>query len=81
MYKRQDLNSVKVAPEQGRLLQYLIENKLLVPFKQYRIEHLHISARKLIKQIPLGDGSWEAGCNSDVVEAIKSRGLFGYSNS
>lgn len=76
-----DLNNVKVAPEQKRLLQYLIENKLLLPFKEYRVEHLHISARELIKQIPKGNGSWELGCNPEVVAAIKSLGLFGYPKS
>lgn len=73
-----DLHSVTVAPEQQLLLDYLIANQQLVAFKRYRIEHLHISARELIKQIPHGDSGWEAGCNPDVVEAIKTRGLFGY---
>lgn len=73
-----DLTNVNIAPNVKLLLSYLIENKLLLPFKQYNIQNLHISARDIINQIPSGDGQWEEACLDVITEAIKRDGLFGY---
>lgn len=73
-----DLHNVTIDAKQQRLLQYLIENQLLVPFLRYRIENLHISARQVWQQIAAGAGSWEQACTADVVALIKAKGLFGY---
>lgn len=73
-----DLHNVSIDAKQQRLLQYLIENELLVAFVRYRIENLHISARHVWQQIADGPGSWEQACTTEVVASIKAKGLFGY---
>lgn len=73
-----DLNNIKVSKRNKYLLKYLLANDLLQPADSYVEEHLHISAKELIKEIPNGGGDWETCLPEKITEQIKERGLFGY---
>lgn len=72
------LENVSVPDSQVYLLKYLIANDKMIPARDYEESNLHISARELVKQIPLGRGEWENCVPSSVATAIRERGLFGY---
>ena len=74
-----DLNSVSIPSQLRLMLDYLIANDKFVPFKQYNIQNLHISARDVASKIASGDSDWESCVLPEIRDAIKSRGLFGYS--
>lgn len=72
------LDNVEVAENTEYLLKHLIENKLLVATKTWNDENLHISARNIAKEIPLGQGDWEKQLPDAIRDEIKARCMFGY---
>lgn len=72
------LENVKV-PEQHRyLLNYLVENKMLLASKTFNEENLHFSARAISQQIPHGRGDWENGVPETIAKQILGKRLFGF---
>ncbi|MBD3668171.1 MAG: TonB-dependent receptor, partial [Kangiella sp.] len=72
------LDNVEVAENTKYLLKHLIENKHLVATKTWNDENLHISARNIAKEIPLGQGDWEKQLPDAIRDEIKARCMFGY---
>lgn len=72
------LDNVEVAENTKYLLKHLIENKHLVATKTWNDENLHISARNIVKEIPLGQGDWEKQLPDAIRDEIKARCMFGY---
>ena len=72
------LDNVEVAENTKCLLKHLIENKHLVATKTWNDENLHISARNIAKEIPLGQGDWEKQLPDAIRDEIKARCMFGY---
>jgi hypothetical protein len=72
------LEEVSVPSSQQHLLAYLLENKRLVPCRDFVEENLHISATQLVEQITRGRGGWEQGVPEAVAAEIRQRRLFGY---
>ncbi|MBD3654389.1 TonB-dependent receptor [Kangiella sp.] len=72
------LDNVEVAENTKYLLKHLIGNKHLVATKTWNDENLHISARNIAKEIPLGQGDWEKQLPDAIRDEIKARCMFGY---
>lgn len=72
------LDNVEVAENTKYLLKHLIANKHLVATKTWNDENLHISARNIAKEIPLGQGDWEKQLPDAIRDEIKARCMFGY---
>lgn len=72
------LDNVEVAENTQYLLKHLTENKHLVATKTWNDENLHISARNIAKEIPLGQGDWEKQLPDAIRDEIKARCMFGY---
>ncbi len=72
------LDTVEVAPHLVHLLEHLVANDAMVPARYYNEEHLRIIPPEVFKQINSGRPGWEDSVPEQVVEAIKSRRLYGY---
>ncbi len=72
------LDNVRVSENSKFLLKHLIENKLLVATETWNDENLHISARNIAQEIPLGQGEWEKQLPEAIRDEIKDRCMFGY---
>jgi len=74
------LENADVGNELSHLLKHLIHNRAMVSADIKDVGNLQISAREVIKQIPEGDGDWEACVPESVAKRIKEKKLFGYSD-
>ncbi|WP_251357851.1 TonB-dependent receptor [Kangiella sp. TOML190] len=72
------LDNVEVAPNTKYLLQHLKDNHLLVAAECWNDENLHISARHIAEEIPLGQGEWEKQLPEAIRDQIKDKCMFGY---
>ena len=72
------LDQVTVPASQQHLLSYLLENRLLVPCRDFVEENLHISAVQLVTEIAKGRGNWELCVPEQVATQIRQRRLFAY---
>ncbi|MEM9255250.1 MAG: TonB-dependent receptor [Pseudomonadota bacterium] len=72
------LENVSVPESQIHLLKYLLANNKMIPVRHYVAENLHISAREIARQIPLGRGPWEDCVPEQVAKLIRERHLFDY---
>ena len=72
------LDNVEVQKGTEFLLKHLIDNKLLVATETWNDENLHISARNIAKEIPLGQGEWEQQIPEAIRDEIKDKCMFGY---
>jgi len=75
------LENIRVPEHLRYLLRHLVSNRLMVPSDDYEQAHLHISARKIAEQIPLGRGEWESQLPEAVTRQILDRKLFGLPES
>ncbi len=72
------LDNVKVSENTHYLLQHLKDNKLLVATETWNDENLHISAKNIAEEIPLGQGEWEKQLPEAIRNEIKDKCMFGY---
>ncbi|NVJ65694.1 MAG: TonB-dependent receptor [Gammaproteobacteria bacterium] len=72
------LDNVEVSENTRYLLQHLKDNRLLVATKSWNDENLHISARNIAAEIPLGQGEWEKQLPEAIRNEIKDKCMFGY---
>ncbi len=72
------LDIVEVPDKYQYLLKHLTYNDLLVSSTVFNRDHLHISARQVIREIPRGPGDWETQVPELVRDQIIQRRLFGY---
>ena len=72
------LENADVASDLSFLLQHLIHNRAMVTAEIKDVANLQISAREIVKQIPLGRGDWENSLPTKTAERIIERKLFGY---
>ncbi len=72
------LDNVKVSENTHYLLQHLKDNKLLVATENWNDENLHISAKNIAQEIPLGQGEWEKQLPEAIRDQIKDKCMFGY---
>ncbi len=70
--------NLEVTPNLQHLYAHLHENEYLLALKGYDESCLPIFSREVLKKIQNADPSWEAMVPSQVVNLIKTRGLFGY---
>jgi hypothetical protein len=73
--------SLKVGPEVTHLYTHLIENRLIVPIREFADEQLQISPAEVRAKIESGEPGWEQMVPPEVAELIKQRSLFGYRGS
>jgi hypothetical protein len=71
------LDNVQVDASQKLLLQYLVENKLLLNCPARNHDNLHISAKKTYQMITNGEKGWEGNVDPIVEKNIYTHGLFG----
>lgn len=75
------VDNLKV-PEQCQLLyQHLVQNKRILPIKDYNADFLHIFSRDILTKIERQDPTWEEGVPESVADIIKERCFFGYNRT
>ncbi len=73
--------NVKIVDNLSNLYAHLLENHYIDSIVGFDPEILNIFSRDVLRRIKEKDPAWEAMVPKPVVEAIKRRGLFGYSTS
>jgi hypothetical protein len=71
--------NVKIVDHLSNLYAHLLENHYIDSIVGYNTDILNIFSRDVLRRIKERDPSWETMVPTPVVEAIKRRGLFGYS--
>jgi hypothetical protein len=71
--------SLPIAPHFRHLYAHLLENRHVVPIREYTMPCLAIDADRVLREIRAGDPAWEAAVPSVVAETIKRHRLFGWS--
>jgi hypothetical protein len=72
------LDNVAVDEDLRFLLKHLIHNRAMVSADIVDVTNLQISAREIIKQIPLNEGNWQDSLPDETAKSIMERKLFGY---
>jgi hypothetical protein len=72
--------NVKIEDHLSNLYAHLLENHYIDSIVGYNTEILGIFSRDVLKRIQEKDPAWETMVPKKVAEAIKRRGLFGYSD-
>ncbi|WOO39997.1 TonB-dependent receptor [Rubellicoccus peritrichatus] len=72
-------DNLKVQSDLRHLYAYLLENHYIEPVVGANISHLEIFSRETLKQIAEGDPEWEKSVPREVVDVIKERNFWGYS--
>jgi hypothetical protein len=73
--------NVKIVDNLSNLYAHLLENHYIDSITGFDTEILNIFSRDVLRRIKEGDPTWETMVPKPVVEAIKRRGLFGYSGN
>lgn len=72
------LDNVEISADLKFLLKHLTHNRRMVSADIIEVANLQISARELVKQIPLGKGEWQEHVPAKTAQSIIERGLFGF---
>ena len=72
------LDTVDVDDKLAYLLKYLIHTKAMVSADIVDVRNLDISAREIVKQIPLGRGDWQERVMEVTAQQIIDNKLFGF---
>jgi hypothetical protein len=72
--------NVKIVDHLSNLYAHLLENHYIDTIVGFDVDILSIFSRDVLRRIKENDPSWEKMVPTPVVEAIKRRGLFGYSD-
>ncbi len=70
--------NLKVHPRMKELYKFFKYNGKVVDIKNFKLEHLNIFSRKVLKMIENGEKGWENMLPEGVAEIIKKQHLFGY---
>ena len=73
------VENLEVAPELRKLYGYLTDRGSFIQIDNFKPEYLTIFSRDVLKRIASQDDTWETMVPTQVAEAIKKRGFFGYS--
>jgi hypothetical protein len=67
----------KIAPHLRHLFAHLLENRFLLPMKNYHAEYLGITSSNVLAAIRRGDPTWKTMVPAEVAKIIQERSLFG----
>lgn len=67
----------KIAPHLRHLFAHLLENRFLLPMKNYHPEYLGITSSNVLAAIRRGDPAWKTMVPEEVAKIIQERSLFG----
>jgi len=76
--QRIDLASFDVPGSASKLLDYLVDQDFVRPLDGVPDSELRIRSDDILAMLRSGDHGWESHVEPEVIEAIKSGGLFGY---
>jgi hypothetical protein len=68
----------KIAPQLKHLYAHLLENRLIQDIPNFNPDYLRIRSADLLDKIKAGDASWEKSVPPKIVEVIKAKRLFGW---
>jgi len=66
----------RVAPNLSHLYAHLLENRFILPIRDYHADYLDIRSSKVLELLRSGDARWEAMVPPEVAGIIRERGLF-----
>ena len=71
-------NNLKIDVNLSSLYRHFRENEYIIEFDKFNPDILDIWSRKILKEIQSGLTNWEKEVPQSVVQAVKSKKLFGY---
>ncbi len=77
--KRITVENLEVVPHLRHLYTHLVENRFVENIRNYNPDYLAIYSSDVLNKIQTGDASWEKLVPPPVVEIIKRKRLFGWS--
>jgi hypothetical protein len=73
--------NVRIVDHLANLYAHLLENHYIDSIVGYNVDILSIFSRDVLRRIKVKDTAWETMVPAPVADAIKRRGLFGYSEN